>query len=85
MNKYKFSFQVPGKGTWTRTYAVPERKELQEMAEVLSRITRLTCVSIEKVGSDMPRPEMRAEHLSNLRSLRATVAGRLNKKEAVSH
>lgn len=71
--------QVPGKGIWKRTFTVPERQEAQELAVVLSRITRLSCVNIDKVGSDMPRPEMKAEHLSNLRSIRAAVVNRLNK------
>ena len=46
--EFRFVFEVPGKGTWVRTYLTMER-EIHELASALTRITRLECVKIDKV------------------------------------
>ncbi|MEI7636067.1 MAG: hypothetical protein WCJ37_02090 [Syntrophus sp. (in: bacteria)] len=50
MKSFEFVFQIPGKGTWTRTFLAME-SDVHEMAVILSRITRLTCIKIANVDA----------------------------------
>ncbi|MCK9195401.1 MAG: hypothetical protein M0P16_00290 [Syntrophales bacterium] len=48
MKYFRFFFQIPGKGTWVRTFLAME-SEVHELASVLSRITRMSCIKIDNV------------------------------------
>lgn len=50
MKKFEFVFEIPGKGTWVRTFLAME-SEVHVLASVLSRITRMSCIKINKVNA----------------------------------
>ncbi|MEI6313248.1 MAG: hypothetical protein WCO89_00150 [Syntrophus sp. (in: bacteria)] len=50
MKEFRFEFQIPNKGTWVRTFLSME-SEVHELAMILSRLFRMSCIKIDKVNA----------------------------------